>query len=48
MKVTELKELCEKATQKSIVVMRVADDREIVPITAWVDDNGLLVIEEAE
>jgi len=44
----ELKELCEKAEPKSLVLMRVDDDREIVPATAWVDDQGLLVIEEKQ
>jgi len=44
----ELEKLCKKAEPKSLILMRVDDDREVVPATAWVDDQGLLVIEEQQ
>jgi len=46
MKVKDLKILLEKAEPESLVLLRVLDNRGCTPhITAWVDDNGILVIE---
>ena len=44
--VKELKKILEKADENSLVVLKVIDDRRVVSANAWVDDRGILVIEE--
>jgi len=50
MRVWELEKLIkdEKANKNSEVILRDQSDGDCVPAHAWVDDKGILVIEEAE